>query len=72
MFQLLEGDLPLSYARVCASHAEVVLALGLVSSFTIKFQLLPDRLLVERKSRGRLYDVHLSDFSFMCPKGCVL
>lgn len=57
---------------MCAGHAEVVLALGLVSSFTNKFQLLPDRLLVERETGGRLFDVHLFDFSFMCPKGCVL
>lgn len=57
---------------MCAGHAEVVLALGLVSSFTNKFQLLPDRLLVERETGGRLFDAHLFDFSFMCPKGCVL
>lgn len=30
---------------MCAGHAEVVLALGLVSSFTDKFQLLLDLLL---------------------------
>lgn len=58
--------------ELCAGHEEVILPLGLVSSFTNKFQLLLNRLLVEREPEGRLFDVHLFDCSFMCPKGCVL
>lgn len=55
-----------------AGHEEVVLPLGLVSSFSNKFQLILYRLLVEREPGGRLLDVHLFGCGFMCPKGCVL
>lgn len=55
-----------------ADCEEVVLPLGLVSSFANEFQLLLDRLFVEKEPGGRLFDVHLFDCSFMCPKGCVL
>lgn len=58
--------------ELCAGHEKVVLPLALVSSFTNKFQLLLNRLLVEREPEGRLFDVHFFDCSFMCPKGCVL
>lgn len=58
--------------ELCAGHKEVVLPLGLVSSFTNKFQLLPDWILVEKEPEGSLFDVHLFDCSFMCPEGCAL
>lgn len=58
--------------KLHAVCGEVVLPLGLVSSFTNKFQLLLDRLLVEKEPGGRLFDVHLFDCSFMYPKGYIL
>lgn len=48
-------DLPLRYARLLKSHAEVVLPLSYVSSLTRIFKLLPSKLLVESESGGRFF-----------------
>lgn len=46
--------MPLSYARVGVSHAEVVLPHGYMSSLTNVFKLLPVRLLMRNESGGEI------------------
>lgn len=56
-FQPHRRDVPLSYARVCVSHAEVVLphGYGYMSSPTNVFKLLPVKLLMKINPEGRYF-----------------